>query len=145
MLSDTGFYLHNDVLTKVDRATMAVGLETRTPYLNRKLFTLAWRLPYAMKADARNGKIVLRRLLDRHVPKKLFDRPKAGFAMPIGRWLRGPLVDWAESLLSERALTDTGVFDKARVRWLWQQHRSGARDYDAVLWAVLMYQGWRQR
>lgn len=144
MLSDTGFYLHNDVLTKVDRATMAVSLEARTPYLNRELFALAWRLPQAAKADGSTGKIVLRRLLDRYVPRDLVDRPKAGFAMPIGRWLRGPLADWAESLLSERALADTGVFDTRRVRRLWQQHRSGARDYESLLWSVLMYQGWRQ-
>lgn len=142
MLFDTGQYLHDDVLTKVDRASMAVSLETRTPFLDRDLFDLAWRLPHHFKAEGGKGKRVLRALLYRHVPREIVDRPKAGFAMPIGRWLRGPLADWAESHLSPDALRRSGVFDVARVRALWQAHRSGRRDHETQLWSVLMYQSW---
>tara|TARA_R110002072_G_scaffold301085_1_gene479883 strand:- start:2852 stop:4819 length:1968 start_codon:yes stop_codon:yes gene_type:complete len=142
MLFDTANYLHDDVLTKVDRASMAVSLETRTPYLNRELFELAWRLPQAYKANAVTGKLVLRELLYRHVPREIVDRPKAGFAMPIGRWLRGPLVDWAESHLSADALQRTDVFDVRAVRTVWDAHRTGRRDNETLLWSILMYQSW---
>ena len=142
MLLDTGQYLHDDVLTKVDRASMAVSLETRTPFLNRKLFDLAWRLPHRFKAEGGEGKRVLRALLYRHVPRAIVDRPKAGFAVPIGRWLRGPLGDWAESHLSEESLHRNGIFNVAHVRALWQEHRKGRRDHETQLWSVLMYQSW---
>jgi asparagine synthase (glutamine-hydrolysing) len=143
MLFDTGHYMPDDVLTKVDRASMAVGLETRTPFLERDLFALAWSLPMNFKARDGIGKAVLRDLLYRHVPRELVDRPKAGFTVPVGRWLRGPLADWAESLLSPATLANTGVFNVAAVRSLWDQHRSGRRDHETAIWAVLMYQGWR--
>ncbi|WP_340290136.1 asparagine synthase (glutamine-hydrolyzing) [Sulfitobacter pontiacus] len=142
MLFDTANYLHDDVLTKVDRASMAVSLETRTPFLNHELFELAWRLPQAYKADAVTGKLVLRELLYRHVPREIVDRPKAGFAMPIGRWLRGPLVDWAESHLSAGALQRTDVFNVRAVRTVWDAHRTGRRDNETLLWSILMYQSW---
>ena len=142
MLFDTANYLHGDVLTKVDRASMAVSLETRTPFLNRELFELAWRLPQAYKADASNGKLVLRELLYRHVPREIVDRPKAGFAIPIGRWLRGPLVDWAETHLSADALQRADVFDVRAVRTAWEAHRMGRRDNETLLWSILMYQSW---
>lgn len=143
MLFDTAHYLPDDVLAKVDRASMAVSLETRTPFLERDLFALAWSLPMTHKARDGIGKVVLRELLYRHVPRELVDRPKAGFSVPVGRWLRGPLADWAESLLSSAALARTGVFEVTAVRRLWQEHRSGRRDHETALWAVLMYQAWR--
>tara|TARA_R110002012_G_scaffold243683_2_gene418356 strand:- start:6556 stop:8532 length:1977 start_codon:yes stop_codon:yes gene_type:complete len=144
MLFDTGHYLHDDILTKVDRASMAVGLETRTPFLNRELFNLAWRLPHSFKAEGAEGKRVLRALLYRHVPREIVDRPKAGFTMPIGRWLRGPLADWAESLLSTDAIARTDVFNTAAVRKIWNEHRAGQQNHETVLWTVLMYQTWRE-
>jgi asparagine synthase (glutamine-hydrolysing) len=143
MLFDTAHYMPDDVLSKVDRASMAVSLETRTPFLERDLFALAWSLPMHFKARGGIGKAVLRNLLYRHVPRALVDRPKAGFTVPVGRWLRGPLNDWAESLISPEALARTGVFDTAAVRRLWAQHVSGRRDHETALWTVLMYQGWR--
>lgn len=143
MIFDTGHYLHEDVLTKVDRASMAVSLEIRTPFLNRELFDLAWRLPDHFKADGRQGKRVLRELLYRHVPREIVDRPKVGFAMPIGRWLRGPLADWAESHLSINALRTNDVFDVGKVRAIWNAHLSGRRDHETQLWSVLMYQAWK--
>lgn len=144
MLFDTGQYLHDDVLTKVDRASMAVSLETRTPFLDRALFDLAWRLPHGYKAKEGEGKRVLRALLYRHVPRAMVDRPKAGFSMPIGRWLRGPLAEWAESHLGPDALRRSGVFDVANVRDLWQAHRSGRRDHETQIWNILMYQSWHE-
>lgn len=142
ILFDTGHYLHDDVLAKVDRASMATSLETRTPFLERDLFDLAWRLPQRFKAEGTEGKRVLRAALYRHVPREIVDRPKAGFAMPIGRWLRGPLADWAESHLNVTALQRSGVFNVAAVRSLWQAHQSGRRDHETQLWSILMYQSW---
>lgn len=143
MLLDTGNYLPDDVLTKVDRASMAASLELRTPFLNRELFYLAWQLPLSMKLGQGQGKRVLREILYRHVPQSLVDRPKAGFAIPIGRWLRGDLQDWAESLLSAQALGQSNIFDIAAVRKLWLEHLSGRRDHESFLWSLLMYQSWR--
>lgn len=143
MLQDVSMFLHDDIMTKVDRASMAASLEIRTPFLNRQLFELAWRLPMDIKTGGGQGKRVLREILHRHVPVEMVDRPKAGFAMPIGRWLRGPLVDWAESLIGPDALACTGVFDQHRVRRIWDAHRTGRRDYETQLWPVLMYQAWR--
>lgn len=142
MLTDTLNYLPDDVLTKVDRASMAVSLELRTPFLNRDLFEFAWSLPLKAKATQSQGKILLRELLYEHVPRKLIDRPKAGFAIPVGRWLRGPLRDWAESLLSEQALGMSGLIDPKFVRQRWAEHVSGGRDHEALIWALLMFQGW---
>jgi len=143
MLVDTATYLPDDVLTKVDRASMSVALEARTPYLNRELFGFAWALPTAMKVSATQGKVLLRELLYRHVPRALVDRPKAGFAIPVGRWLRGPLREWAESLLAPATLRGDGVLQPARVQALWSEHLSGRRDHDTALWSILMFQAWR--
>jgi asparagine synthase (glutamine-hydrolysing) len=143
MLFDTGHYMPDDVLAKVDRASMAVSLETRTPFLNRELFSLAWSMPMPLKARGNTGKAVLRDLLYTKVPRDLVDRPKAGFAVPVGRWLRGPLLDWAESLLSPEQLAKTNVFDAINVQKLFEDHRSGRRDNETALWTVLMYQSWR--
>jgi asparagine synthase (glutamine-hydrolysing) len=143
MLLDTGQYLPGDLLTKVDRASMAVSLELRTPYLSRDLFRLAWSLPLHLKLGDGNGKRVLRDLLYRHVPRDLVDRPKAGFAIPAGRWLRGGLRDWAEAGLAEPRLRDCGVLDVTEVRRRWQEHLAGRRDHEPFLWSVLMFKGWR--
>lgn len=144
MINDLTNYLHNDVLAKVDRASMAVSLEARTPFLNREVMQLAWSMPMAQKASDGVGKKVLRELLKEFVPTHLMDRPKAGFALPIGRWLRGPLADWAESLLSEEALDRSDALNSKKVMQVWSEHRSGRRDHESLVWSILMYQSWRE-
>ncbi|GAA4642124.1 asparagine synthase (glutamine-hydrolyzing) [Pontixanthobacter gangjinensis] len=145
MLIDTANYMPDDVLVKVDRAAMAVSLETRTPFLDRDLFRFAWSLPAGMRAGSGEGKTILRELLYRYVPRDLVDRPKAGFAIPVGRWLRTGLRDWAESELSEDALDQSGLLDTATIRRHWSEHLSGKRDHETMLWNVLMFQGWYRR
>jgi asparagine synthase (glutamine-hydrolysing) len=142
MLFDGLTYLPDDILVKVDRAAMAVSLETRVPLLDHRVAEAAWRLPPSMIIRGGRGKWALRQVLYRHVPQELVERPKAGFAIPVGQWLRGPLRDWAEELLSERRLREEGYLDAAVVRSLWAQHRSGRRDWQARLWNILMFQAW---
>ncbi|MEB3308475.1 MAG: asparagine synthase (glutamine-hydrolyzing) [Cyanobacteriota bacterium] len=142
MLADALSYLPADILVKVDRAAMAVGLETRAPFLDPAVAALAWRLPLTLKIRQGQGKWALRRLLERHLPPELVARPKAGFAMPIGPWLRGPLRAWAEPLLQPDRLAGRGWVDARHVRHCWQQHVSGRADHTPLLWAVLMLHAW---
>jgi asparagine synthase (glutamine-hydrolysing) len=142
MYCDAMTYLPDDILCKVDRASMALSLETRLPFLDRGVAEIAARIPTRMKIRGRSGKLVLRNLLARELPRSLFERPKAGFAAPVGAWLRGPLRDWAEALFDPRKLTANGWFDPAPVRARWHQHLTGARDYAPSLWAILMFQAW---
>jgi len=142
MLHDTCHYLPDDVLAKVDRASMGVSLEVRVPLLDRRVFDFAWRLPLSMKIADGQGKRVLREVLYRHVPRALIDRPKQGFAVPVGAWLRGELRDWAEDLLDARRLEQDGWLAAAPVRACWQEHLSGRRNWDTRLWTVLMFQAW---
>lgn len=145
MLADYLGYLPDDVLTKVDRAAMFHSLETRAPYLDPDVAGLAWRLPMAAKLSGGVGKRPLRRLLDKYCPAALTDRPKAGFTPPIGEWIRGPLADWAEHLLSPEALAGQTAFDPDTVRKLWRAHKSGRADHGRRLWPVLIYGAWRER
>jgi asparagine synthase (glutamine-hydrolysing) len=145
MYSDTMTYLPDDILCKVDRAAMATSLETRVPFLDHRVVELAWHLPLHMKVRGSTGKWALRQLLYKHVPKNLIERPKAGFAIPIGQWLRGPLREWAEDLLDERRIKDEGYLKAEPIRQKWKEHLDGNGDHTSSLWAVLMFQAWLER
>jgi asparagine synthase (glutamine-hydrolysing) len=145
MAYDLITYLPTDILTKVDRAAMSVSLETRVPFLDLEVIELSALLP--MEFKIRNGvtKWALREILYKHVPKDLIERPKMGFAVPLAEWLRGPLKDWAESLLDEKRLHQEGFFNVEFVRSKWAQHLSGNRNWHHQLWNVLMFQAWLEK
>ena len=142
MVLDGISYLPDDILVKVDRASMAVSLESRVPFLDPDIIAFAWSLPLEYKIRAGVTKWPLRELLYRYVPKALIDRPKMGFGVPIDSWLRGPLKDWAEELLDEPTLRAEGIWNVKLVHDAWVEHSSGRRNWSSKLWAILMFQAW---
>ena len=145
MYCDAVSYLPDDILCKVDRASMAVSLETRVPFLDHRVAELAARIPISMKVRGREGKYILRELLYRLAPRELFDRPKTGFGVPVGQWLKGPLRSWAEDLLEPRRMAEEGWFDASIVRRRWEMHLDGRRDSTPAIWAILMFQAWQRQ
>ena len=138
-------YLPDDILTKVDRASMAVALEARVPLLDHRVVEFAWRIPRQTLMRRGISKWPLRQVLYRHVPRELIERPKAGFAIPLGEWLRGPLREWAENLLSEKRLREGGLVSVTDARRAWTEHLAGKHNWQYLLWDVLMLEAWRER
>lgn len=142
MYQDSNGYLQDDILCKVDRAAMATSLETRVPFLDPEIVKLSWRFPLEMKVQGTLGKKILRKVLYKYVPKNLIERPKIGFGLPIGDWLRGPLKDWASDLLSPKRIQQEGYLNQDYINQAWNQHLTGKRDNTYKLWSVLMFQAW---
>jgi asparagine synthase (glutamine-hydrolysing) len=143
MLVDQHGYLPDDILVKLDRAAMAVSLETRVPLLDHTLVEHAWRVPLSLKLRDGRGKHLLRSLLTELVPAALIERPKRGFAVPLAAWLRGPLRAWGDDLLDEASLRRQGLFDAGRIRKRWREHLDGSRNAHDELWPILCFQAWR--
>ena len=142
MLLDTLTYLPDDILVKVDRASMAVGLESRAPYLDHRVFEFAWTLPNHFRCHNRQGKRILRWILSKYIPPELFERPKRGFAIPLGAWLRGPLRIWADDLLDESRMRRQGYLNPTQITQKWKEHRARTNNWSSLLWTVLMFQAW---
>ena len=138
-------YLPEDILTKLDRASMATSLEARVPFLDYRLVEFAWRLPLNFKIYRGQGKHLLRVVLARYIPSQLFERPKMGFCLPLDQWLRGPLRPWVEELLNPTRLQQEGIFNPAPIRQAWMEHLSEKQNCAMKLWGILMFQAWQQQ
>ena len=145
MLADQTTYLPDDLLAKIDRASMALSLEVRAPLLDHRVVEFSWRVPHRLKLRGTTGKWILRQVLYRRVPRQIVERPKMGFSVPIDRWLRGPLRTWAASLLAEDEIRRGGLLDPGPIVGAWRDLQEGRRQTGAALWAVIMFQAWRER
>ena len=145
MLADQLLYLPDDQLAKVDRVSMAVSLEVRVPMVDHRLVEFSWRLPSDMKIQGGVGKHLLRKVLYRHVPRELVERPKMGLSVPIVEWLRGPLRDWAEDLLDAGRMREDGFLDPSVIQEAWRRIQAGHPEQGLGMWAVLQFQAWRRR
>jgi asparagine synthase (glutamine-hydrolysing) len=145
MLADQTIYLPDDLLAKIDRASMALSLEVRAPLLDHRIVEFSWRVPHRLKLRGTAGKWILRQILYRRVPQRIVERPKMGFSVPIDRWLRGPLRTWAGSLLVEDRIRQGGLLDPGPIVGAWRDLQEGRRQTGAALWAVIMFQAWRER
>jgi asparagine synthase (glutamine-hydrolysing) len=142
MVFDTLNILVDDFLVKVDRASMSVSLETRAPFLDPELFEFAWRMPLSWRMNAHTGKLLLREVLQEFVPAAIVVRPKQGFGIPVGAWIKGPLRDWAESLLDERRLRAEGFLAPGPIRRKWEEHLAGTHDRQNEIWCAIVFQEW---
>ena len=143
MYVDTLTYLPDDILVKVDRASMSVGLETRIPFLDPRIINFSWNLPVDQRMFGNEGKLILKKLLQRYVPSNILERPKQGFSLPINNWLRGPLSNWAEELLHNDNLSSDPYLDANLVKSIWNKHKKGF-NMEHGLWNILMYQAWKK-
>src|SRR5207245_1868847 len=134
--------LPDDILVKLDRASMGVSLESRIPLLDPRVVEFAWRLPLTLKVRASQTKWILRQILYRYVPRALVERPKSGFAIPVTEWIRGPLRDWAEELLDRKRIDREGYLASEPIWTRWREHLSARHDHSGALWSVLMFQAW---
>jgi asparagine synthase (glutamine-hydrolysing) len=137
-------YLVNDVMTKVDRASMSVSLETRSPLLDYRILELAWSFPDSYLVNQKDSKYVLKRILNKYLPRKLVDRPKQGFGVPINEWLKSDLNEWASDLLSSSLIKNQGIFDSKWVKYYWDQQSKGCAKHDNLIWSLLMFQSWHE-
>ena len=144
MFMDFKQYLPDDILTKIDRASMSNSLETRAPFLDHNLIEFCIKIPNIYKYRDKQGKWILREMVYNYLPKKIMDRPKKGFDVPIGSWLRGPLKDWAHSHIEKKKLKDSGIFDFNEINQMWQEHQSGRANWQNNLWSILMFQAWKE-
>ena len=135
-------YLPDDILVKVDRASMAYSLETRAPFLDKNLIEMAWKIPTKMKVNNGQGKIILKKILCKYLPKDYVYRPKQGFGVPIEEWLRGPLKEWSEELLFGNNIRDQNYFSIDKVKIIWDEHLHKKVDNTKILWPILMFQSW---
>ena len=144
MFVDSQTYLTDDILCKVDRASMSTSLETRVPFLDKDVVNLAWKIPTSMKIKNKEGKWILKQILNKYIPREYFDRPKMGFGIPLGDWLRDELRDWGENLLNKKDLEGEGYFNSDLVLQLWNEHQSKKRDWQSILWPILVFQSWKK-
>ena len=135
-------YLPDDILTKIDRASMAASLELRVPLLDHRVVELAWQIPEKMKTNGKDSKLILRKILADHLPSELFERPKTGFGIPLSDWIRGPLSSWVEDLINPSMVKKYGILNSDIVWKIWQEHRSGRQDWGYWLWDLVSLQAW---
>ena len=141
---DTTGYLPDDILTKVDRASMSIGLENRVPLLDHRIIEFTWKLPLSIRMEHGKRKILLKKILSKSIPKKLISRPKSGFGIPLDAWLRGSLKEWAEDMLNKDSLKNDEFLDSKKIQTLWKQHQSKRYNHQSQLWAILMFQSWSE-